>query len=233
MTGKSFQVYEGSLLKAAEENGPLSAEVETQLRLLDSMVETTLDRMNQSKMEDLVNFVLISDHGMSYGSNPMLAQHPFPNFPYDKFTVKKVSMEAALRPVGRHVRMVIGSGAYAMVYPKATKVIKLVLDALKVTLKGVDIYLKDEIPDHLHWKQSKYCPPILVLAKPGTVILKATSQHQRPASAMPSSYGDYDGSTGYIKPGISGYDPQEPEMRGVFMARGPGNVPDFNMSTNS
>ena len=28
---------------------------------------------------------------------------------------------------------------------------------------------------------------------------------------------------GFYKRGISGYDPEYPDMRGVFMARGPGN----------
>ena len=37
---------------------------------------------------------------------------------------------------------------------------------------------------------------------------------------MPKSYDEYEGKSRHS--GISGYDPEEPEMRGVFMARGPG-----------
>ena len=131
-------------------------------------------------------------------------------------------MEAALRPVGRQVRMVIGSGAYAMVYPRSPQMIDSVLDALHMSLKGVEIYTSDSIPEHLHWAHSKYCPPILVLAHPGTVIMRASGQHQRPAPV-------FDQATTRLfhtgnKPGISGYDPEEPDMRGVFMARGPGKL---------
>ena len=65
--------------------------------------------MQQAGMDGLVNFVILSDHGMTYGANPTVPQHPFANFPYEQYSVKQVSMEAALRPVGRQVRMVIGS----------------------------------------------------------------------------------------------------------------------------
>lgn len=192
------------------------------------MIDSLLTRMKQSRMDKLVNFIIMSDHGMTYGANPGVAQHPFANFPFEKYSVRQVSMEAALRPVGRQVRYVIGEGAYAMVYPRSPKMIDNVLEALHMSLKGVDIYTADEIPDHLHWKQSKYCPPILVLARPGTVIMRASGQHQRPvvSNGITSSNNadEYEGSSLYLEPGISGYDPEEPDMRGVFMARGPGFV---------
>lgn len=219
-------VYEDSLLKTSARYGPLSKETETQLRKLDSMIDSLLTRMKQSRMDKLVNFIIMSDHGMTYGANPGVTQHPFANFPFEKYSVRQVSMEAALRPVGRQVRYVIGEGAYAMVYPRSPKMIDNVLEALHMSLKGVDIYTGDEIPDHLHWKQSKYCPPILVLAHPGTVIMRASGQHQRPvvSNGINNAADEYEGSSLYLEPGISGYDPEEPDMRGVFMARGPGFV---------
>ena len=86
--------------------------------------------------------------------------------------------------------------------------------------KGVEVFKRKEIPEELHWKDSKYCPPILILAKPGVVIEKASGNIQKPPVIMPASYDIYTGIDG--KPGISGYDPEERDMRGVFMARGPG-----------
>lgn len=218
----SFQIYEDSLLKASAQFGPLSVEVENKLKELDAMIQDCLERMAQTRMDELVNFIILSDHGMTYGANPSIQQHNIPNFPYEKHTVRYVSMEAALRPVGRHVRMVIGDGAYAMVYPKSLKMTGKIVEALRMTLKGVEIYERDQIPEHLHWKQSKYCPPILVLASPGTVIQKATGQHQRPQLTSMEYYDEYYGGPLPGKPGISGYDPQEMDMRGIFMARGPG-----------
>ncbi len=109
-----------------------------------------------------------------------------------------------------------------MVYPRSPQMLDNIVDALHRSLKGVDIYTQDDIPEHLHWSQSKYCPPVLVLAHPGTIIMRASGQHQRPPQ-MTLSYDIYQGGQLYGKPGISGYDPEEPDMRGVFMARGPGN----------
>ena len=186
------------------------------------MINYTVGRLAETRMDEHVNFIIMSDHGMSYGANPTKNHHPFPNFPLNKYKPRTVSMEAAIRPVGRKVRMVVGEGAYAMVYPVYPKDTHAVLEALHNTLKGVEIYTKDEIPPHLHWKDSKYCPPILVLAHPGVVIQRASGQHQRPPTVMPKSYDEYEGKSRHS--GISGYDPEEPEMRGVFMARGPGTL---------
>ena len=110
-----------------------------------------------------------------------------------------------------------------MVYPKHPRATREILTALKAKLakNDVEVFAKDEIPEHLHWKQSKFAPPILVLAKPGTVILKASGQLQRPVSAKMQLY-SYEALNGGMQQGISGYDPAETDMRGVFMARGPG-----------
>ena len=54
------------------------------------------------------------------------------------------------------------------------------------------------------------------------MIDQVSSQYRKPSLISTSSYDIYDG--GPSKPGISGYDPEEPDMRGVFMARGPGKL---------
>ena len=79
-------------------------------------------------------------------------------------------------------------------------------------------------------------PPILVLAHNGTVLLRAGSDLQRPGSSSHlmnpfggGSYGggSHDAAAGLYeqtRQGISGYDPEEEDMRGVFMAMGPGEL---------
>jgi hypothetical protein len=90
---------------------------------------------------------------------------------------------------------------------------------------SIMVYTKDEIPDELNWRQNPYCPPILVLAKTGTVLLRAGPRLQRP---MPVSTRQMEFDTSRVlemtQQGISGYDPDEEDMRGVFMARGPGMI---------
>ena len=91
---------------------------------------------------------------------------------------------------------------------------------------SVEVYTRDEIPSELHWSQNPYCPPVLVLAKVGTVILRAGARLQRPESdhveMSGMSYYDTSRVLEMTQQGLSGYDPEEPDMRGVFMARGPG-----------
>ena len=63
--------------------------------------------------------------------------------------------------------------------------------------------------------------------QPGTVILRAGPQLQRPQWRQSSwvtglSQSDTRNLLEQTQLGISGYDPEEADMRGVFMARGPG-----------
>ena len=222
-------MYEDSLLKASAQYGPLSAETERALRTLDAYLMEQLRKMEETQMDKITNVIILSDHGMTYGADPMRQHHPI-NFKAENHAaIREYSLAQALKPVERQVRMVIGEGAYAMVYPKDPSMTLTVLDALDMSLRGYDgvrAYAKNEIPDHLHWKDSKYCPPILVLARPGIVITRAKPVHQKPAVHRAPDYNEYDGGplryNDGIRPGLSGYDPEESDMQGVFMARGPG-----------
>jgi len=214
--------YDDSLLQASIKYGPLSIEVETKLHALDEHVERLLNQLKTTTMDTMVNVIIMSDHGMTYGKNPALNHH-HPNFEFDRHVVHRISLEQSIgvRQMNRHVRFVIGDGAYAMIYPKLGRQnINKVVEKLQSSLNGrAQVFKKDDIPEHLHWKDSKYCPPILVLARPGVVIDQVSSQYRKPSLISTSSYDIYNG--GPSKPGISGYDPEEPDMRGVFMARGP------------
>lgn len=75
------------MLRESEQFGPLSKETERQLRRLDSMIDDQLTRMKQARMDELVNFIILSDHGMTYGANPAVNQHPYANFPFERYSV--------------------------------------------------------------------------------------------------------------------------------------------------
>lgn len=188
-------VYEDSLLRVSTQHGPLSKEAEIQLRKLDMMIENLLSRMKQSRMDELVNFIILSDHGMSK---------------------VKHQISLNLQPVNHLVKWVVGDGAYVMIYPRTPRFTAEIVNILGTQLSSDDvkIYTEDQIPDDFQWKQSKYCPPILILARPGTglVLVEGQQRNQWPVLFSIDKY----------KAGISGYDPKEPDMRGVFMARGPG-----------
>ena len=71
-------------------------------------------------------------------------------------------------------------------------------------------------------KVDRKVPAILVLAERGTVIIRAGNNLQKPGMKQKSQ----GSSARYEQPqppkGLSGYDPEDKDMRGVFMARGPG-----------
>jgi hypothetical protein len=48
-------------------------------------------------MEERTNFIIMSDHGMTYGAQPSPQQHSFPKFPFHQISVQKVFMDPALR----------------------------------------------------------------------------------------------------------------------------------------
>ena len=85
-------------------------------------------------------------------------------------------------------------------------------------IEGVRVYDRTEIPEDLHYKNNKNSPPILVLAEPGTIILPSRRGVQKPAQRVTNSIIEQ------TKMGLSGYDPKEPDMRGIFLAKGPGKL---------
>ena len=60
------------------------------------------------------------------------------------------------------------------------------------------------------------------MAKEGYVINPATGNERQLQQPVAQRYLRHGVRNGFYKRGISGYDPEYPDMRGVFMARGPG-----------
>ena len=86
-----------------------------------------------------------------------------------------------------------------------------------------NVLIDTEIMQITKLQENKNTPPILVMAKKGYVINPATGneaglQHPVAHNAMGRI------NRGLGMRGLSGYDPDFPDMRGAFMARGPGNT---------
>jgi ectonucleotide pyrophosphatase/phosphodiesterase family protein 6 len=162
-------------------------------------------------MKQFVNVVVVSDHGMTYGHHS----------PYEvDREIRKVKLSNHL--VEGTYRWIVGSGSHAGVYPKSRDQRKALVERLQ-GIAGVRVYGKHDIPEELHYKHNKNSPPILVLAEPGTIILSSKRGVQRPAQRTSKAHG-YSSPQSLIeqtKMGLSGYDPKEPDMRGIFLAKGP------------
>ena len=75
---------------------------------------------------------------------------------------------------------------------------------LKDNRKHYDVYLKEEIPEYLHYSRHPFIAPIFVLAQPGFVFVDSSSAHKLD-----------------MLKGAHGYDNNCTDMHGIFFARGP------------
>jgi hypothetical protein len=136
----------------AETFGPDSPQRNQALKGIDEDLVHLDKRLNVSNMNSFVNVIITSDHGIT--------RRPGGD--------KQIEIGKKLRELRlvRDVAMIVGSGAYTMIHPKDDPT-ESVLDAptknndrhmrivrgLKQVLRGqADVYRKNEIPEHLHWK---------------------------------------------------------------------------------
>lgn len=113
-------------------HGPESPEVERQVHFIDSAVY----QLNQAvKATGLpVNFVFVSDHGMTRVDN----ERPLP-------------MPAS---VDTSQFVVAGDGTIVELYAKDKSLVKVAYQTLKEEAKGYQVYLKDDMPAILHYSTS-------------------------------------------------------------------------------
>jgi len=204
-------IYDPILEKAAEDFGPISDQVDTKLRQLDEAMMHLESRLNATTMTDFVNVVVVSDHGMTYGHHS----------PYD-VPIRKLKLANHLKD-GLY-KWIVGSGSHAGVYPSSRENREKIVHELQ-GVDGIRVYGKHNIPEDLHYKHNKNSPPILVIAEPGTIILSSAGPKQRPSynrgGRKNQRYHSPQSLVEQTKWGLSGYDPKEPDMRGIFLAKGP------------
>jgi len=139
------QIYEGSFGEAAEQFGPMSPQAERALRIIDQFLQNFLARLQAAQMGKSVNVILMSDHGIASADDRTVG-------------VSRPSIGRALDKYGAShwVRMVVGDGAYSMVYLKRgmERFMDKVVHALKKGMGGCQVYAKEEIPERLHWAVS-------------------------------------------------------------------------------
>ncbi len=161
------------------------------LRHLDKNLSVILDRMKNSTMDksvslnsetllkksllphdfslSQVNLVIMSDHGMTYGATPWPEAHPRGR-PVGVGKVTRLSLSRALQGVRSKVARVVGSGAYAMVWPREgarrERHTLEIVNWLKKKLRGCDVYNREQIPEHLHWVVSSSFPSLSAAGQP-------------------------------------------------------------------
>lgn len=183
-----FTVYFDLVDTVGHNFGPTAPETGAAVREADDAVAHLLAGLEQRGLRDRVNLVFVADHGMSETAADRVV------FIEDLVDVNAVQVES-LGPNGG-------------VRPKPGTVTPAEL-AAAIRAKAppqVQVYLREEVPEHLHYRKSERIPPVVLTADDHWVIESKLSwarlRHNFPR-------------------GSHGWDPANENMGALFVAHGP------------
>ncbi|XP_065814789.1 glycerophosphocholine cholinephosphodiesterase ENPP6 isoform X2 [Labrus bergylta] len=145
------------------------------------------------KMEQQLNVVLFSDHGM------MKLQWMEKVIELDKH----INMS--------HIRKMLDRGPVVSLWPEESRY-QHVYSALS-QVSHMQVYSRQEIPERFHFKGGRFVAPLTLVAEPGWFITenRTTLPYWRNGSGQASAWQN----------GWHGYDNEFIDMRGFFLAKGP------------
>ncbi|ODN05640.1 Ectonucleotide pyrophosphatase/phosphodiesterase family member 6 [Orchesella cincta] len=187
-------VYSEHIDNVGHKFGPESPELKQAMRDVDSALSDFLDNMLDTGLDEKVNIVILGDHGMKgvgEGSN-----------------VTYLSLDDYIN--ASDVYKVLDRGAVFAITPYAKR-LEQVYEGLKGK-EGFDVYRREEIPEHFHYKNNRLVQDILVVAQPNYFI-RGLAQSSKQVPRDPATVQYWGGTHGY---------PNMTEMRTIFFAKGPG-----------
>uniref|UniRef100_T1K1S1 glycerophosphocholine cholinephosphodiesterase n=1 Tax=Tetranychus urticae TaxID=32264 RepID=T1K1S1_TETUR len=174
-----------------------SARIEA-MKDLDQVITRLQDGIESRKMTDLVNIVLVSDHGMV----TVIEENGEQN-------AKVIEIETIVDP--NDIVVMFDRGTTSMLLPVKGKEQKVLDDLKKASPAGLRFYAKSDIPIKYHFKNNRRVSPILLVAEKGYFVRGFTD------------YGKTKPLPDIVYSGHHGYDPYAvKEMRTIMLATGPG-----------
>ncbi|KAL4900693.1 hypothetical protein BDW74DRAFT_182527 [Aspergillus multicolor] len=176
--------------------GPNSTEIRGTISKVDGMLADLFSGLRERNLTDVVNIVVVSDHGMASTSTERLVQ-------LDDLIDLNLTSHIDGWPL-RGIR------------PKRPEDLKTLQDQLERVKSqyshAIEIYTREEMPERYHFKNNDRIAPLWVIPKTGWAIV------ERPEfdAQVALQNGDV-----YHPKGIHGYDHEHPLMRAIFIARGP------------
>lgn len=176
--------------------GPNSTEIRSTIAHADETVAGIVAGLESRNLTDLVNIVVVSDHGMATTSNDRLVQ-------LDDF----IDMSLV-----EHIEGWPSRGLRAKRPEDLSTLHKQLEQVAAEYPDGVEVYTKDTMPERYHFKNNDRIAPLWAIPKTGWAIVERSDFDVKEAS-----------KTGeiYHPRGIHGYDHEHPLMRAIFIARGP------------
>lgn len=136
-------------------SGPVSSQTRNVVERIDSLVGDFCTKMNNLEVADSIDFIIVSDHGMTpISKNRAVA--------IDEFIP------------GEMIDHCFGNNPFFLIEPK--EMFQDSVYSLLSDLEGVNVWRKDEIPDSLHYGSNNIIPSLVVCAKPGWSIYNDSSQ---------------------------------------------------------
>lgn len=176
--------------------GPNSTEIRTTINDVDNMLDQLFHGLDARNLTDIVNVVVVSDHGMATTDTNRLIQ-------------LEDIIDTSL------VEHMDGWPLYGL-RPKNPGHLQGLYDVLAAEASvnpNFDVYLRDKnMPERYHFSNNERIAPLWVVPKTGWAIVTRDEFDVADAKAK---------GTVYHPKGLHGYDHEHPLMRAIFVARGP------------
>jgi predicted AlkP superfamily pyrophosphatase or phosphodiesterase len=178
-------------------NGPNSTEMNATIQYVDDMMSSLFEGLAVRNLTEIVNVVVVSDHGMATTSSKRVIQledlvDPARMEFFDGWPLKGLRPRdpADIQPI------------YQDLVAKAAK------------SPAVDVYLRSNMPERFHYSNNDRIAPIWIVPVAGWAIADKNDFDvlAEQAKSPPGVF---------LPRGLHGYDNQHPLMRSIFVARGP------------
>ncbi|KAL8767253.1 MAG: hypothetical protein Q9209_006179 [Squamulea sp. 1 TL-2023] len=188
--------------------GPNSTEVNTTLREVDDMFGNLLHGLRERNLTDIINVVVVSDHGMATTSTKRLIQLD------DLLDVDLIEHIDGWPNYGLRLKD-----------PSTTEKVYLDLRDKAANNPNFEVYLRDEnMPERYHLSQNPRIAPLWLVPRTGWAIVLRKDFDVAAAKASGLLYN---------LRGVHGYDHEHPLMRAIFIARGPAFPHTANSRVNA
>ncbi|KAI9046975.1 hypothetical protein LZ554_009050 [Drepanopeziza brunnea f. sp. 'monogermtubi'] len=176
--------------------GPNSTEIMATIKDVDTMLEHLFQGLGARNLTDIVNVVVVSDHGMASTDVTRLIQLD------DIIDMSLIEHSDGWPLFGLRPKNAADlQPLYDKLYDHSTK------------QPGFDVYLRDKnMPERYHFSKNERIAPLWIVPKTGWAI--TTKEEFNVAEGIEKGLV-------YAPRGLHGYDHEHPLMRAIFVARGP------------
>lgn len=176
--------------------GPNITEVNTTLREVDAMFGNLLQGLHRRNLTEIINVVVVTDHGMATTSTERLIQLD------DLLDVDLIEHIDGWPNYGLRLKD-----------PSTVEEVYQGLRAKAASNSNLEVHLRDKnMPERYHFSQNPRIAPLWLVPKTGWAIVLRKDFDIAAAKASGQRY--------YPR-GVHGYDHEHPLMRAIFIAKGP------------